>query len=108
MPTITREDLVKKLEESNGHFVTVEFIKRGDGKKRVLNGRIGVRKGLVQRTTQSEKQALQKIIQNRIQNNLFSIFDVKIGEYRAFGIENLLTAKIGGEQYEVADVANAT
>jgi hypothetical protein len=39
---VSRETLVKKITESAGSIITVDFIKKTGG-KRTLNGRIGVK-----------------------------------------------------------------
>jgi hypothetical protein len=95
---VSRETLVKKITESNGQIITVDFIKK-DGSKRTLNGRIGVKahvKGTGRPMTNYP--------------HLIGIYDLQVAKanpenpevaYRAMIKDNILAARINGESYEV-------
>lgn len=43
---VSRKKAIEVIENSKGKFVTVCFIKRSNGEKRILNGRLSVSKGV--------------------------------------------------------------
>lgn len=96
MVEVTRETLVRKIRETKGKFFTVVFRKRSDGTLRTLNGRIGVAK-YVKGTGKSFSASCR----------LITVWDAKVPDketaYRCFGEESIISAKIGGESYEVKD-----
>jgi hypothetical protein len=93
---VSRETLVKKIKESDGQIITVDFIKRTDGRIRRLNGRLGV-KAHVKGTGKSASPSC----------NLITIYDLQAAKddpkkaYRSIPMEGVFAARIGGESYEV-------
>jgi len=71
------------IENSNGTFVTVTFVKK-NGEQRVLNGRMGVTAGL-----KGGKSTIDP-------TKFITIYDVKAGGYRSINRETILEVKVGG------------
>lgn len=72
---------------------TVEFIKRTDGTVRVLNGRLGVHKGLTgdgQRYDPASK-------------GLLTVYDLKNEGYRMIPLESVQKIKANGKLYDCTD-----
>jgi hypothetical protein len=96
---VSRETLVKKITESAGSIITVDFIKKTGG-KRTLNGRIGVKthvKGTGRPMTNYP--------------HLIGIYDLQLAKanpdhpelaYRAMRKEGIVAARINGTSYEVS------
>ena len=74
------------IEQSNGKFVSVTFIKK-DGSERVLVGRLGVTSRL-----KGGKSTLDP-------NQYITIFDVQNDGYRAINRETILSVRLAGEEY---------
>ena len=74
------------IENTNGRFFTVEFVKK-DGSTRILNGRLGVEKYL-------------KGGECTIDRSKFVIvYDVQSKGYRAVNRETILSVKIDGVKF---------
>ena len=87
MPDMTMADFLAKAK--TGRFLTVSFIKRGDGSERVMNCRTGVTKGTKGGSIGYKPQ----------EHRLLSVYDVKVRGFRMVNLEELLTASIGGRHY---------
>jgi len=94
---VTRETLIKKIQESHGKIITVDFIKK-DGEKRTLNGRLGVKQHV---------KGTGRPITNY--PHLIGIYDLQLAKanpdhpevaYRAMRKEGILAARIDGVSYE--------
>jgi hypothetical protein len=75
------------IEKSGGKFLTVTFVKK-DGTVRTLNGRLGVKKGLVGGKS------------NVDHNKYINIYDVQAHGYRNVNKETIIQVKFGGEIYK--------
>jgi len=92
---ISREKLVEKIKASAGSIITVEFIKRTNGKPRSLNGRLGVAKYV--KGTGRPIPASSRLI---------TIYDMQVAKdqpetaYRCIPEEGVYAARINGVSYE--------
>jgi hypothetical protein len=77
----TRETLLKLIENLNGQFFTVEFIKK-DGALRIMNCRTGVKKYL------SNNGKTIKIT-NPIDNGILRVYDIPKGDYRSINLDTV-------------------
>jgi phage/plasmid primase-like uncharacterized protein len=75
--------LANALQNSNGKFVTVSFIKN-NGNKRILNGRLGVVKHL-----KGGKSTVDTA-------NYINIYDIKTGGYRNVSRDSIVALAIEG------------
>ena len=82
------DEMVKMIKSTKGKWFSCTFIKK-DGSKRVMNGRIGCHKGVkgVGRKFQKE--------------NLVTVFDAQVREYRMVNVDTLLTFNCGGFSWKV-------
>ena len=76
---------------SDGHFFTVEFVKRSTGQLRKLNG-------LVKRPKPDSKPAY-----NFDHHNLIPMWSIKDKGYRAVPIENILWIRAKGKFYDFTE-----
>ena len=94
---ISREDLIDKIKATDprnsgkGEFFTVTFVKRTDGTTRTLNGRLGVRRYLKG----------GDLPYDAAERELLPVFDAKANGYRMVNLRNILSAKVGGQEYIV-------
>lgn len=79
------------IGRSEGKIVTVEFIKRTDGTRRVLNCRLGVKSKL--RGGKPKYDAAEK--------GLVVVFDMQAGEYRSIPLDAVLSVTADGERVEL-------
>ena len=77
----TRETLLKLIENLNGQFFTVEFIKK-DGALRIMNCRTGVKKYL------SNNGKTIKIT-SPIDNGILRVYDIPQGAYRSINLDTV-------------------
>jgi hypothetical protein len=84
---IQRDTAATMIAESNGLFFTVEFFKL-NGDYRILNGRLGVKKGVKNRSV------------DRVENR-FTIYDVQNHCFRTVRLESIVKLKINGKRYTV-------
>lgn len=82
------DELVKMIKSTNGKFFTCTFIKK-DGSVRKLNGRVGCHIGV--KGTLNRKQ----------KDNLVTVFDAKVKEYRMINVDTLQSLKCGNFEYKV-------
>ena len=75
--------LASLIEQSNGKFVSVTFIKK-DGTERTLVGRLGVTKHL-----KGGKSTLDA-------NQYITIYDTQNEGYRAINRDTILSVRVGG------------
>ena len=94
---ITREDLIDKIKATDprnsgkGEFFTVVFRKRTDNTIRTLNGRLGVRKYLKG----------GDLPYDAAERELLPVFDAKANGYRMINLRDIISAKIGKQEYIV-------
>lgn len=94
---ISREDLIDKIKATDprnsgkGEFFTVVFRKRKDNSIRTLNGRLGVRRYL--KGGDLPYDAAEK--------ELLPVFDAKANGYRMINLRDIISAKVGGQEYIV-------
>jgi hypothetical protein len=94
LQTISKQEAAQKIRETKGKMLTVTFIKRTNGQKRVLNGRLGVKAYLVGgilRYNPNEK-GLIPIKDNNIPGR---------AGYRMINIKGIVNLKTGGVEYNV-------
>lgn len=95
---VSRETLIRKIKETKGKFFTVVFVKKSNGQRRVMNCRLGVKKFL---KPDGKPRAIAPGIVNVY--DLFVSKQDPENAYRCFGVETLISARISGEEYVVAD-----
>ena len=94
LQNISKQEAAQKIRETKGKMLTVTFIKRTNGQKRVLNGRLGVKAYLVGgilRYNPNEK-GLIPIKDNNIPGR---------AGYRMINIKGIVNLKTGGVEYNV-------
>lgn len=89
---MTRENAIAIIK--SGKIITIEFIKRSNNEKRVINCRAGVNK---YKKGKEGKGAAY----NFSENKLISVYDLKEGEYKAIPEERILNIKTGGKVWQV-------
>jgi hypothetical protein len=87
---INKLKLAALLKDTDGKFVSVEFVKK-DGSLRQLTGRFGVTKHL--------KGGENKTV--KASNSYMTIYDTQNAGYRTINLETIKTVKCGGVTYEV-------
>ena len=93
MRTVTASAAVKAIFGTDGHFFSVDFVKRSTGELRTLRGRQGVTKYLKGGDAPysfSEKK-------------LISVFDIDKMDYRSIPIEGIRQVRVNGEVLNVAE-----
>lgn len=88
----TRQTLLKLIENLNGQFFTVEFIKK-DGTLRKMNCRTGVKKYL------SNNGKTIKITRP-IDNGILRVFDVKKDTYRSINLDTVKKINLNKASYK--------
>jgi len=102
---ITADKAHELIKEKGGRWFWTAFIRKGDkkvdgvvvarkGDIRYMCCRTGVKKGLKTENGEGRKY-------NYTDKRLASVWDRHAGAYRAFGWDNLVYLKIGGEKYVV-------
>jgi hypothetical protein len=89
--TISRAEAVTLIKNTKGKFFTVTFIKRTNGKERVMNARLGVKaylKGGVLPYDPASK-------------NLLTVYDMGRRKYRHINLDTISKLKIGNNEYKV-------
>lgn len=79
------------IEQSKGKFFTVTFIKRTTGEVRVMNARLGVKKGLTGGGA----------VYNAAEKNLLTCYDITKKEYRTINLDAVLTVKVNGLTFNI-------
>ena len=94
---ITKQELAKLIrnQKNTGHIFTVTFVKK-DGSVRTMNARLGVKKHWTTPDGSGGKYSPQE-------HALICVFDCQKEEYRSINEKTLLSAKIGGVEYEVSE-----
>lgn len=88
--TTKRAMLRAAIAASNGRAFTVTFIKK-DGSERVMNCRTGVKKHLAGgKSTINHKE------------NLVSVFDMQVQEYRCVNLDTVTDLTIDGQSVNIA------
>lgn len=88
----TRQTLLKLIENLNGQFFTVEFVKK-DGTLRKMNCRTGVKKYL------SNNGKTIKIT-HPIDNGILRVFDVKKDAYRSINLDTVKKINLNKASYK--------
>lgn len=88
----TRQTLLKLIENLNGQFFTVEFVKK-DGTLRKMNCRTGVKKYL------SNNGKTIKITRP-IDNGILRVFDVKKDAYRSINLDTVKKINLNKASYK--------
>lgn len=88
----TRQTLLKLIENLNGKFFTVEFVKK-DGTLRKMNCRTGVKKYL------SNNGKTIKITRP-IDNGILRVFDVKKDAYRSINLDTVKKINLNKASYK--------
>lgn len=91
----TSAEAAKLILDSNGAFITVEFIKRTTGELRTMNCRTGVKKHLKGGVLGYDRE----------EHKLIGVYDMVSGGYRSIPIENIRKVTAGGKTVEVEAVA---
>jgi hypothetical protein len=98
MQYVSRAKLVELIKASGGEIIGVDFIKRSDGNLRKMNCRLGVAK-YVKGTGRSMPDSAK----------LITVYDLQVARshpesaYRSIPQEGLVSARIGGEVYQVQE-----
>jgi hypothetical protein len=94
LQNISKQEAAQKIRETKGKILTVTFIKRSNGQKRVLNGRLGVKAYLVGGILpyDPDEKGLIPIKDNSIPGR---------GGYRMINIQGITNLKTGGVEYNV-------
>lgn len=88
----TRQTLLKLIENLNGQFFTVEFVKK-NGTLRKMNCRTGVKKYL------SNNGKTIKITRP-IDNGILRVFDVKKDAYRSINLDTVKKINLNKASYK--------
>lgn len=80
--------VVDVIGQSGGKIITVEFIKRTTGEKRVMNCRLGVKSKL--RGGEPKYDAKAK--------GLVVVYDMRAGDYRSIPLDAVLSVTSEGER----------
>ncbi len=88
-----RSEARRILQDAGGRFFTATFIKRTDGRPRVLNGRTGVRKDV-------KGVGLSF---NPAERGLMTVWDTQKKDWRMINLDKILTASVGGQQHVFYD-----
>lgn len=83
---ITQTEMISRIRKSCGKIMTVKFIKRTDGKVRVMNCRTEVKKRL--RGGDSKIRPCHRLI---------AVYDLKSKGYRSIPEEGVFEVRIGGQ-----------
>ena len=91
---LTNKELAQLLSNlQTNHIFSVTFIKRTTGEVRQMNCRKGVSKGVKGIGLSYDPKA----------HNLLGVFDMANDGFRMLNLENLISAKIDGQEYIVTD-----
>ena len=82
------DEMVNMIKSTKGKWFSCTFIKK-DGSKRVMNGRIGCRKGV------------KGIGRKFRKDNLVTVFDAQAKEYRMINVDTMLTFNCGNFTWKV-------
>ena len=91
---VSRATLIDKIKNSDGSIITIEFIRKGDGGHRKMNGRLGV----------------SKFVKGNGRGPLpgqITMYDLQIAKsdpekaYRTVILDNVFAARINGESFEI-------
>ena len=88
-----RDDVEKVLDASKGKIVSVTFIKRTNGEKRTLVGRIGKN----YKPTGTDPLGVKKARRGR---NLFTIYDMQKGGFRMISMDSVISIRAAGKDYK--------
>ena len=94
LQNISKQEAAQKIRETKGKILTVTFIKKSNGQKRVLNGRLGVIAYLVGGVLpyDPDEKGLIPIKDNNIPGR---------AGYRMINIQGIVNLKTGGVEYNV-------
>lgn len=92
MNTINTQKALDLIKQSNGKTFSVVYLKK-DGTRRVLNGRMGVKKGL----------SGKGMAYDATSKGLLPVYDMKAKGYRMVTIANIQGLKINKTEYVVTD-----
>lgn len=82
-------EVLRFIEETNGRFFSVRFLKRTDGTERTMTCRTGVRSRL---TAAPSKEGV-----DFAKNNSLCVFDTQADGYRTIPVEGITAIKIYGD-----------
>lgn len=98
MKYVTRQELIKKIHETNGAIFSVLFLKsRSTNEPRRMNCMLNVKKHLT--GTGKAASPAAKVI---------TVYDLANKGYRSIAHEGLIQAQINGEVYEVKELTPST
>ncbi len=90
---MNRDDVEKVLDASKGKIVSVTFIKRTNGEKRTLVGRIGKNYTSKGNDPLGGKKA-------RRGRDLFTIYDMQKGGFRMISMDSVISIRAAGKDYK--------
>lgn len=93
MKIINRLQAYIEMQKTNGHFFTVQFIKKG-GEIRKMNCRLGVKKGLT-----GKGLAYKPLFKG-----LICVFDTVKKEYRMINLNTVFSLKANKKEFWVNDI----
>lgn len=96
-----RDDVEKVLDASKGKIVSVTFIKRTNGEKRTLVGRIGKNYKPKGTDPLGGKKA-------RRGRDLFTIYDMQKGGFRMISMDSVISIRAAGKDYKAAEMDSET
>lgn len=91
MKTITRNEAVELIKETNGKVFTVNFYKK-NGDLRTMNARLGVKKHL--------KGGVLKF--DPSERGLMPVFDMQIKKYRMINLRSIVGLTVNSKNFVVA------
>ena len=94
---MNRDDVEKVLDASKGKIVSVTFIKRTNGEKRTLVGRIGKNYKPKGADPLGGKKA-------RRGRDLFTIYDMQKGGFRMISMDSVISIRAAGKDYKAAEM----
>lgn len=91
MKKVSKKIAIKMMLNSNGKFFSVKFIKRTNGKERLMTCRLGVKKYLKG----------GELVYNPKKKHLLIVFDTKKMKYRSINLDSLYELHIHKNKYEI-------
>lgn len=88
----TPQEIAQLIRQTDGRVFTVKFVKRTNHEVRTMNARLGVKKYLAG----GEKKF------SDAEKGLITVFDMQVGGYRSFPVDNVIGATIDGVSYVTA------
>ena len=89
--SISPEEVTSILDGSNGRFMGVTFVKRGDNTVRMMNCRRGVKKGIKAGGTAKDRR----------RRGLYTVYDMVAKGWRSINISGIHMIRMNGTEYRV-------